>query len=54
MQAQAWVVNDLVNPSAVKAMQIGFEIVTDLVRRGSALTRGQRVVLMDIGLFQGK
>ncbi len=54
MQAQAWVVNDLVNPSAVKAMQIGFEIGTDLVRRGPALTRSQRVVLMDLGLFQGK
>ena len=54
MQAIARMVNHWVNPAAVKPVQIGGEIGADLVRRGSTLTGGQFVVLMDIFLFQGK
>ena len=54
MQAIARMVNHWVNPAAVKTVQIGCEIGADLVRRGSALTWGQFVVLMDIRLFQSQ
>jgi hypothetical protein len=54
MQAVTRVLNDLVNTSAVKALQVGSEIGTDLVSGGSALTGAEFVMLVNVGVFKSQ
>ena len=53
MQSVARVLQHLVNAPAVKAVQIGSEILAHLARRGPGLPRRKLVVLVNVGLFQG-
>jgi hypothetical protein len=54
MQAVTWVLNDLVNTPAVKTLQVGSKITTDLLRCRAALPGAELVVLVNISIFQSQ